>query len=123
MIDELIKRKDAIKVILEDKIVPSENVLKIMIDISGEGIKDHIETVNMACDRHIESIKNLQAEDVTSVKHGEWEILESFSLEYDNSHKDRCRCTSCGFIHEFTDFHYGQYNFCPECGAKMDGVV
>ena len=59
--------------------------------------------------------------DVAEVKHGKWEVLESFSDPLDDSHKDRCRCTNCGFIHVFTDFHYGQYFFCPECGAKMDG--
>lgn len=55
---------------------------------------------------------------IAPVKHGKWEVLESFSSPFDDSHKDRCRCTNCGFIHVFTDYHFGQYNFCPQCGSK-----
>jgi len=30
------------------------------------------------------------------------------------------QCSECGFIHRFIDGHTAQYNFCPNCGAKMD---
>ena len=29
------------------------------------------------------------------------------------------QCSECGFIHKFIDGHTAQYNYCPECGAKM----
>ena len=66
----------------------------------------------------VRAIRNIPSADVAPIKHGEWEVLESFSDPLDGSHKDRCRCTNCGFIHVFTDFHYGQYNFCPNCGSE-----
>lgn len=65
--------------------------------------------------------ETIDVAELTDRNVGKWEVLESFSSPFDDSHKDRCRCTNCGFIHVFTDYHFGQYNFCPNCGAKMDG--
>ena len=31
------------------------------------------------------------------------------------------QCSECGLIHDFIDGHTAQYNYCPQCGAKMDG--
>jgi hypothetical protein len=60
------------------------------------------------------SIRQLQAADVATVVHGEWK------LEWD-AEKDpkkyfiRIVCSNCGL-------KTGEKsNFCPKCGAKMDG--
>ena len=29
------------------------------------------------------------------------------------------QCSECGFIHKFIGGHTAQYNYCPNCGAKM----
>ena len=29
------------------------------------------------------------------------------------------QCSECGFIHKFIDGHTAQYNYCPNCGARM----
>lgn len=29
-------------------------------------------------------------------------------------------CPDCGFIHEFIDGHTAQYNYCPQCGVKLE---
>jgi hypothetical protein len=34
-----------------------------------------------------------------------------------------CQCSECGFIHKFIDGHTAQYNFCPNCGARMESEV
>ena len=34
-----------------------------------------------------------------------------------------CQCSECGFIHKFIDGHTAQYNFCPNCAAKMESEV
>lgn len=31
-----------------------------------------------------------------------------------------CQCSKCGFIHKFIDGHTAQYNYCPNCGARME---
>lgn len=58
------------------------------------------------------------AVDVEEVKHGRWidvvgagGMLGTFV---------GWKCTICGY--EITD-RYGQYNYCPNCGAKMDEVT
>ena len=30
------------------------------------------------------------------------------------------QCSECGFIHKFIDGHTAQYNYCPNCSAKME---
>lgn len=54
--------------------------------------------------------------DVVEVVHGEWEHL--WDAE-DGTYKGRCR--TCGFVHFFIEGHDAQYNYCPNCGARMDG--
>ena len=57
-------------------------------------------------------IKNIPAADVVEVRHGRWtnerwEGLSSFSAE----------CSEC----TKRTLSYFHYNYCPNCGAKMDG--
>ena len=53
--------------------------------------------------------------DADPVRHGQWEHLwDSENGTY------KGRCTNCGFIHFFIDGHDAQYQYCPNCGAKMD---
>lgn len=33
------------------------------------------------------------------------------------------QCSECGFIHRFIDGHTTQYDYCPNCGAKMESEV
>lgn len=57
-------------------------------------------------------IKNLKTADVHEVKHGKW--IES----YDNSwHYD---CPFCNDGYATINIDERPYNFCPNCGAKMD---
>jgi hypothetical protein len=49
--------------------------------------------------------------DAVPVVHGRWLAFES--------HNDIERCSVCGMIFHYPNFY--KYNYCPECGAKMDG--
>lgn len=54
-------------------------------------------------------INDQPAEDVQEVRHGEWE-----------QKNDIFTCSECGYQFEcegYTQF----FNFCPNCGCKMDG--
>lgn len=51
---------------------------------------------------------------------GEWIARED--MDYLDENKvvhNHFECDKCGFIHDFIDGHTSQYNFCPNCGAKM----
>ena len=67
---------------------------------------NHIEAVE-AWNRRAKSVKSQPAADVVEVRHGKWiEDHEFF------------KCSECGYL---TDYRLS--NFCPDCGAKMDGKV
>lgn len=53
-------------------------------------------------------IKSVPTADVVEVRHGEWIA----------SHDEFCACSICKY-----PFYVGwnQANYCPNCGAKMDG--
>ena len=61
------------------------------------------------------------AEDVQPVKHGEWLEREQVAdIQIDEWQS--CRCSVCKKYH-ITPFlyYFNNYNYCPNCGAKMDG--
>lgn len=61
-----------------------------------------------------EFLDNIPTADVLEVKHGKW----------DNNIIGFCNvCTECGAIVERTAIknNSGKLNYCPNCGARMDG--
>lgn len=55
--------------------------------------------------------KRLIAADVAPVKHGHWIQID----------KNKCECSNCGIIVLIAVYPHGDKNYCPNCGAKMDG--
>lgn len=71
-----------------------------------------------------EVISSVPAADVAPVVHGEWEAADW--REYDANScevicypKDGIACTHCRYV--FKKDALWKKNFCPNCGAKMDG--
>ena len=69
-------------------------------------------------------IAEMPAADVAPVVHGEWEAVDW--REYDANScevicypKDGIACTHCRYV--FKKDALWKKNFCPNCGAKMDG--
>ena len=55
--------------------------------------------------------------DAVPVVHGRWEFY------YTGTNKDMvlAECPECGAVFKLTAFDFGLcYNYCPNCGAKMD---
>ena len=64
-----------------------------------------------------EIVQNAIVSDVATVVHGEWvEGAENFT----NGRYD-AECNRCGTYISWNDGNSGDWNFCPNCGAKMDG--
>lgn len=70
--------------------------------------------------RALSALNDIPAADVVGVRHGNWIHREDFDyVDNKNAKHWHGMCDQCGFIHDFLDCHTGQYNYCPNCGAKM----
>lgn len=61
-------------------------------------------------------VKRLPAADVAPVRHGRWEaeiITDVYGLKHD--------CYVCSVCGVANNNDYDEYDFCPNCGARMDG--
>ena len=62
-------------------------------------------------------IEIIPAADVASVKHERWiEYTKVIIPEPYNKWEQAWKCSKCGF-----DDGFVAYNYCPNCGAKMEG--
>ena len=76
--------------------------------------EDAIEAVNKAVFKDVawDNIAKLPSADVVEVKHGRW--MECVSL------LGKSICSNCQIYWIDTDSQY-DFNYCPRCGARMDG--
>lgn len=59
------------------------------------------------------SIQFFQAADVAPVRRGRWEKCDNL----------KPKCSVCGEYHLYAWSDYRKCNYCPNCGAKMDGEL
>lgn len=57
-------------------------------------------------------VVNAPPADVQPVKSGHWENTNT---------PNHLRCSKCEVIHFIAQYPHGEINFCPNCGARMDG--
>ena len=60
----------------------------------------------------IDLFDDLPTADVQPVKHGRWE---------NTSTPNQLKCSNCEIIHFIAQYPHGEINYCPNCGARMDG--
>ena len=121
---EYIKREDAIDAVLDVYYDTPD------IDLSGERLKTAILKVQPADivpagrlrgvtyeDGNVTSVHIMDTDDVVKVfapvVHGRWIA----------SHDNFCACSICKYPVYFVEAGWNQTNYCPNCGAKMDGGV
>lgn len=91
-----------------DKVLTQIGTICKLID-GEEGIPRHfIKGVTLALDA-IGAMPTIEAE---PVKHGRWK---------NTSTPNQLKCSNCDIIHFIAQYPHGNINFCPNCGAKMDG--
>ena len=66
--------------------------------------------INLSCEKFETAIFKIPAADVAPVRHGRW--IEDH---------DYLKCTECSVMvkRDFTFFDIGDWNYCPNCGARM----
>lgn len=71
------------------------------------------------CNQHLDHPAfDIEIDDDLLVKHGEWKIAERDMTK----HTVIVECSECNALLELPMYALGlNYNFCPNCGAKMDG--
>ena len=69
------------------------------------------------CETEID-IGKLPAADAAPVVHGRWDDSGRYTFPSGNA---AVRCTNCGCALTESEYHLNNWNYCPVCGAKMDG--
>ena len=64
------------------------------------------------------NVLNAPAADVVPVVHGRWDDSGRYTFPSGNA---AVRCTNCGCALTESEYHLNNWNYCPVCGAKMDG--
>lgn len=69
---------------------------------------------------------NMAIKALSEPKTGEWieaEVIpEVYDIEGVKTWGSKMQCDQCGFIFTAVEGHIRQYNYCPNCGAKMKGA-
>ena len=65
-----------------------------------------------------EIIESVPAADVVPVVHGRWDDSGRYMFP---SGAAAVRCTNCGCALTESEYRLNNWNYCPVCGAKMDG--
>ena len=65
-----------------------------------------------------EIIESVPAADVVPVVHGRWDDFGRYTFP---SGASAVRCTNCGCALTESEYRLNNWNYCPVCGAKMDG--
>nr|DAY80774.1 MAG TPA: hydrogenase/urease nickel incorporation protein [Caudoviricetes sp.] len=63
-------------------------------------------------------LRDVPAADVAPVVHGRWDDSGRYTFPSGNA---AVRCTNCGCALTESEYHLNNWNYCPVCGAKMDG--
>ena len=66
----------------------------------------------------IDMIEDAPAADVAPVVHGRWDDSGRYTFP---SGSTAVRCTNCGCALTESEYRLYTWNYCPICGAKMDG--
>ena len=87
-----------------DEYIKRESAIKSLLN-------DSPEQVSYSREDAADCIRYMDAADVAPVRHGRWIWNEEGEIDWEQLY----RCSNCG------NKEYWESNFCPNCGAKMDG--
>jgi hypothetical protein len=63
-------------------------------------------------------VENMKSADVQPVVHGKWDTHDVVKVLCSGKTLDGfCQCEACGDVFPLA---YSEYNYCPNCGARMD---
>ena len=69
-------------------------------------------------DEAVTRVENFPDADVAPVVHGRWDDSGRYTFPSGNT---AVRCTNCGCALTESEYRLNNWNYCPVCGARMDG--
>jgi len=90
-------------------------------DINGE-LTDFQCGYNTALSKMKTRLSNVHAVDAVEVKHGEWIERDVFPAKGNVDMLQSAFCPNCKRYHTTPySYYFTNYEYCPHCGARMDG--
>jgi predicted RNA-binding Zn-ribbon protein involved in translation (DUF1610 family) len=80
--------------------------------INREAVRNELYDADAITMKGVAILNNFQSADVVEVKHGEWIVCGDGEYV-------PFMCSACGKTTSW--YHKQTANYCPNCGAKMDG--
>ena len=74
--------------------------------------------INLSCEKFEAAILKIPSSDVTPVRHGRWDDSGRYRFPGGSI---AVRCSECGCALTASEYKLNKWNYCPVCGAKMDG--
>ena len=81
-------------------------------------MNDAPEQVGYSREDAADCIRYMDAADVAPVRHARWDDSGRYTFPGGGT---AVRCTECGCALTVSEYHLNNWNYCPVCGAKMDG--
>lgn len=86
--------------------------------INKEAVRDALYEADAILMSGLKILNQFPAADVALVRHGNWD--SSGKYEFANGEL-AIRCSECGCSLRQDEYKAYHWNYCPVCGAKMDG--
>ena len=86
--------------------------------IEREAAEDAVGEAHLKGLNPLWELRDVPAADVAPVVHGRWDDSGRYTFP---SGAAAVRCTNCGCALTESEYHLNNWNYCPVCGAKMDG--
>ena len=98
------------------KVVSLRDIYRVIAGHSyyhGDGI-----LAALTCIAEGKEVNPVRPADVAPVVYGRWDDSGRYTFP---SGDTAVRCTNCGCALTESEYHLSNWNYCPVCGAKMDG--
>ena len=95
-----------------------ERGVKMAEYIEREAAEDAVGEAHLKGLNPLWELRDVPAADVAPVVHGRWDDSGRYTFP---SGATAVRCTNCGCALTESEYRLNNWNYCPVCGAKMDG--